>query len=186
VLGIIPRLSTTRHGISAGTVFGYGEASSVGDWAWETVGGSFALSASGDTVLLYCVDSDLIFHVAGISLAGAWDSSATDTSQSVLPSELANVAVALDHADNARYDGPREGSALALRASIGNADNWTPNNSVGFTDFPSFAVLPSSGNTVPPSGGSDTASPASGAFSPHLSLLIHLILLAVACAGLCL
>jgi endonuclease I len=183
------RLHVPANGISAGTVFGYGESSSVGEWAWETVSGSFALSASGDTVLLYCIDNDKIFHVAGISLAGAWDSSVSDTSQSVLPSELASVAVALDHTDNSRYDGPREGSALALQASIGNVHNWTPNNSVGFTDFPSFTVLPSSDNTDAPYGITDNALPPSdntkpsGVFSPRLGGLVNFLLISVINAG---
>ena len=123
--------------ISAGTVFGPGmEPSST---FWESSSGSFALSAAGDTLLLYCLDDNdndtPIHHITGLSLAGPWiEEDGTDTS--ALPDALMQtqdlVVTLPTHVDNAQYVGSTVGTARFLQSQITQSENWQTSNSERF------------------------------------------------------
>jgi hypothetical protein len=115
--------------IVAGTILTYPGA------GWESVQGSFSLSASGDTILLYCQTETELVHISGLSFSGDWlpsglDPSAYGTENSALPANT--PAVTLDHADNYRYTGTRSGSVSSLQSSISASSNWESSNSGGF------------------------------------------------------
>ena len=136
--GII-MLRVPEGGIRRGTVFGFGEDQFV-KWQWEDVQGNFLLSASGDTVLMYCRDSQSgLQHIGGFSYGGYWDDRGGDSTKSALPEALTNVSVTLyNHADNYRYVGTTQGNVDAVREAIRDPDNWEPNNDQRFTDFESM------------------------------------------------
>jgi hypothetical protein len=115
--------------IVAGTILTFPGA------GWESVQGSFSLSASGDTILLYCQTETELVHISGLSFAGDWlpsglDPSAYGTGNSALP--VNTPAVTLDHADNYRYTGTRTGSMSSLQSSISSSSNWESSNGGGF------------------------------------------------------
>ena len=128
------KLTVPSTGIAAGTVFGYGEGITHGD-DWESVGGSFALSESGDTILLYTKTDDSkdeIIHLGAFSYAGvdSWKNAdmsedAYETDSSALPDSLSSVgATSLPHQDNYAYVGPTNGDKAFLESSLQNVSNW--------------------------------------------------------------
>uniref|UniRef100_A0A7S4RXK8 Endonuclease I n=1 Tax=Ditylum brightwellii TaxID=49249 RepID=A0A7S4RXK8_9STRA len=134
------KLTVPSGGISAGTIFGYGDTDLYYGNDWVTESGSFALSASGDTVLLYCLsDANNYVHLAAFSYTGSWKSpglidSDYGTSSSALPSSLNSVgAITTDHFDNCRYDGIATGTKNTLQLEIENSNNWSKSNSQRFS-----------------------------------------------------
>jgi len=127
-------------GIGAGTVI------SLDSHSWESVDGTFALSVSGDSVLVYCQDEEgSLIHITGISLAGDWFSSGQDDSsygsnQSALPSSILAASVALPHFDNYVYNGPKRGTASALKESIGDSSNWSGSNNEYYSAPSDFVI----------------------------------------------
>jgi len=122
--------------VTAGTILTYPDDSS----AWESVQGSFSLSAAGDTILLYCQTTDgaAIQHISGLSFANGWMRSGLDdptdygTTGSALPLPAAAASITLDHADNYLYTGKRTGSKSSLQSSIASSSNWASSDSNGF------------------------------------------------------
>ena len=130
-------------GMMAGTVFCYGCDDST---VWQSVGGNFALSASGDTVLLYCeTDTQEIVHISGFSFSGDWMSkglteSEYGTDSSALPESLEDAIVTLPHMDNYMYNGTRSGTMSSLISSITSRVHWIGSNSGRFS-FESTSFL---------------------------------------------
>ncbi len=64
--------------------------------------------------------------------SGVWQSDATGTNDSALPSGLVNgtSAIALDELDNYAYTGGSNSDMSVLRTMIGNTSNWTGSNTV--------------------------------------------------------
>lgn len=109
--------------------------------AWQNEQGSFALSASGDNIFVYCKRNDeTINFLSGVTYtSGGWlddsNTSGLSSSTSKLPKDLdgedrANIA--LDHRDNYRYIGERNGSRSGLIREISNINNWGGSNSDDF------------------------------------------------------
>ena len=91
------------------------------------------LSASGDQIIAYQggeTDPTFIYAVNSEG-AGVWQSDATSSNTSALPTGLVNgeTAVALSEIDNATYVGPTSDTKAALLAAISDKDNWTGSNS---------------------------------------------------------
>ena len=151
--------TTLTTALPAGTVWGPLVSSLP---IWEPEQGSLALSAEGDSLLLYCLDEtddtdEPAYHwVAGISLQG------DDTVD--WPTALDNNAVTLDHVDNARYVGPSTGTAQALVDAIRQPGNWEGSNADRFPlgaseQWGTFEV-----NENDPSSDSPSVAPNSRAF----------------------
>lgn len=124
------------NNVLAGTVL-------VGLDPWENVRGSLALSASGETLLLYCLDENddagqqIVHWITGISLAGPWQTTgdASDNNEngrSGLPATLRQAALALNHVDNARYVGPTAGTVKFLQTAILQPNHWQGRDSERF------------------------------------------------------
>ena len=135
-------------GMIAGTVFCYGCDDST---VWQSVGGTFSLAATGDTVLLYCeTDTKEIVHISGFSFSGDWTEkdlteSEYGTVSSALPESLEDVAVTLSHMDNYMYSGTRSGTMSSLISSITSRVHWNGSNSDPFSfESMSFTVSDSS------------------------------------------
>jgi len=139
------QLIVPSGGIPAGTIFGYGHTDLYYGNDWVNAGGTFALSTSGDTVVLYCLsDTNDYVHLAAFSSTGDWESpglldSDYETSTSALPSSLSSAgAIAVGHVDNCKYDGNTFGTKEELQQAIGNSDYWSKSNSERFS-ISSFA-----------------------------------------------
>lgn len=126
-------------GISARTIVGYGNASYPFADNWQVDSGSFALAASGDTIILYCIENDSsITHLSALSYSGDWvstnlDESSFGTQQSALPANLpSSTHVALVHKDNYWYSGPPQGTLFSLLDNLSNPSKWEGSNTERF------------------------------------------------------
>jgi len=100
------------------------------------------LSASGDQILAYQGTASFVAAVNSEG-AGVWQSDATNSNTSALPTGLVDgtTAVALAEVDNARYSGTLSGTREELLAAINNKDNWEGSDSTRFSwDRGSFIV----------------------------------------------
>ena len=148
----IVSLRVPSSGISRGTVFGFGETE-FSEWQWERPEGNFLLSASGDTLVLYCRDKvNGLKHIAGLSYGGFWTDKGGDSTKSALPEPLINFEVTLQHVDNLRYNGPTRGPVDVIRDAIVDSANWESNDVDRFTDLESMSFRLS-----PPSAPTDTS-----------------------------
>ena len=159
------KLHVKGGGLSAGSIVVYGGDMASGGPAydWESIDGSFSLSASGDTVIVYCRDgpgsssdrSDITF-LSAISYNGEWmdentaDETAFGSNGSALPPLLIGddgilsllfggmnvAAVTLQHTDNAWYTGQRSGTKDDLWSSLRDEYNWEESN----TDAPKIGA----------------------------------------------
>ena len=131
----VPQLTVPPGGIFRGSVFGYGEESSLlfnNEWQGS---GSFALAAGGDSVMAYCEANDGSVNLLSAVNSGSWASNGdTDltSNESQLPFQLQNVgAVAIDSGlDNVLYEGITQGSKTRLLQEMANPSNWGGSNSV--------------------------------------------------------
>mmetsp|Transcript_11392 Transcript_11392/g.27159 ORF Transcript_11392/g.27159 Transcript_11392/m.27159 type:complete len:700 (-) Transcript_11392:1636-3735(-) len=148
----IVRFTVPDPGIGAGTVFGFGPDLKYGS-EWDQVQDSFALSAKGDTVLIYYYgdgggDNDIDEQqltsknvprfVSALSFSGQWlesglDESSYGTQSSALPSVLLSegegtAVITLNHQDNYIYSGPTTGTRDQLQRNIQNSVNWMGSN----------------------------------------------------------
>jgi hypothetical protein len=148
------------QGIVAGTVFGYGAFEDLlyrGDW--ESSGGQFQLSTSGDTVILYCFASGTILFLSAFDFSGdGWmqanlNVDSYGTSNSALPEALASTgAVSVLHFDSYKYTGPAVGSRPDIIASLSDPAQWDGSNKVSNSvSFPLFTIT-----TSPDSSQSDS------------------------------
>jgi hypothetical protein len=104
--------------------------------------GSFALSSSGDQLLVYQGDESSPQFIYGLNIEGSavWQPDATSTNDSALPAGLTNglSAVAVQEFDNVKYSGSTQFSTpnQAL-ISIGDPVNWNGDD-VNRFDFSSW------------------------------------------------
>jgi hypothetical protein len=132
---------TAPGAISAGTTIVYSENSSS-----FTSSGSFGLSASGDQLIAYqgSSSSPTMLFAVNISGAAVWQSDATNSNTSALPSGLTNGinCVALTEKDNVKYNGPTSGDKATILAAVSNKDNWIGDdgNRYIFTDLPDYSL----------------------------------------------
>ncbi|MDK2971614.1 MAG: hypothetical protein PWP23_1369 [Candidatus Sumerlaeota bacterium] len=126
----IVTINATANTASAGTV-----ASS----------GSMAISTSGDQILAYqgLEASPTFITAINNEGAGVWQSDATSSNTSALPTGLTDGtnAIAIDEADNAAYTGATSfANAAAARAAINDSANWTGDNSANQTPPASISL----------------------------------------------
>jgi hypothetical protein len=145
---MVSQFTVPEEGIVKGAIFGYtNQDSSVSDW--ESVSGTFALAATGDTVIVYCIkDIDTTIHPLGaLSFSNEWSAtglSSYSTDTSALPGSLVGMAPALPHFDNYEYDGITKGDKKVLQMALVDSQNWVGSNSeVSFFDRASFTVTSS-------------------------------------------
>ena len=149
-------LRVPEPGISSGTVFGYGAGLlQYGDqWTAADDDAGFALSAEGDTLVVYSTTTtttattaadDAVadgsgpsapHHLGAFSFNGPWmpagleDEEDYGTDSSALPAALLEFSTALPHSDNYVYAGPMSGTKGAIQAALRDPSNWRGSNSV--------------------------------------------------------
>ncbi|MDJ0511731.1 MAG: ExeM/NucH family extracellular endonuclease [Crocosphaera sp.] len=95
---------------------------------------SVAFSASGDQIIAYQGEDSnptFIYALNSEGNPGVWQSDATSSNTSALPTGLVNgeTAVALDEIDNAIYTGITSGTKEELLTAISDQSNWSGSNS---------------------------------------------------------
>ncbi|MFQ6604747.1 MAG: T9SS type A sorting domain-containing protein [Fidelibacterota bacterium] len=135
------KIYTASADVSAGNVIVYSTSSDF------TSSGSFALSASGDQIIVYQGDAESPTMITALNLEGAavWQTTATNANTSALPTGLTNGtnAIALTEYDNAKFNGSTSyDSPAAARAAICDNSNWSESNSTSynFTTFGDFSL----------------------------------------------
>uniref|UniRef100_A0A7S4ABY4 Endonuclease I n=1 Tax=Pseudo-nitzschia australis TaxID=44445 RepID=A0A7S4ABY4_9STRA len=129
---------TLPETIRAGTVFGYGEELLYGSsWTSEVKKG-FALSASGDTVIVYCtttMESEDYTFLSAIAFARGkflelkGESVEYGPTSSALPDSIADFAIVLENKDNYIYSGKRSASKSFLQYYFVDKTNWEGSDS---------------------------------------------------------
>ncbi|MGK3761322.1 MAG: endonuclease I [Bacillariaceae sp.] len=125
---------TLPNKVLAGTVFGYGEGLLYGSSWISEIDKGFALSASGDTVIVYYTtisDGTDYTFLSALSYSGAFKGSGEDygTSSSTLPESIANFSIALRHKDNFVYIGPTGyDTKESLQTNLVDTRNWEGSN----------------------------------------------------------
>lgn len=97
----------------------------------ESEEGRFALSGSGDQVIVFVGGIEKPEFVCALSNRGAWESDASSSITSALPTGLTDGVNALSfpNIDNGAYTGAtRRGSPEDLRAAIHDLSNWASDN----------------------------------------------------------
>ena len=142
---------TATSTLAAGTVF------------YPTLSSNTYLTDSGDQVLVYRGDDSsptFIYAMNSEGSSGTWQSDATNTRTSALPTGLTNGtnAIAFPEVDNGYYSGTTTGTAAELLAAISNTDNWTTSNSrMASTLWPTaFTIDGAAPDTTPPTLGSSS------------------------------
>ncbi len=92
-----------------------------------------AFSGSGDQIIAFqgLSDTPTFIYALNSEGSGIWQTDATSSNTSALPTGLTNgeTAVALDEIDNAVYNGTTSGTKAELLAAISNKDNWLGSDS---------------------------------------------------------
>lgn len=135
---------TASSNISAGTTIVYSNNSAD----FSSGGGSFALSTSGDQILVYQGDESSPSFVFALNIKGnpgQWQADATNSNESALPPGLVNgeTAVAVDEYDNVKYNGTTIfSSPSAALSAICDKNNWIGDNAnrYDFTTFGDFSL----------------------------------------------
>ena len=124
---------------TAGTVIIY----TVNSTNFSNVSGSFLLSTSGDQIIAFqgTFASPTLIYALNDDGAGVWQTDATNSNTSALPTGLVNgtSAVALNEVDNAYYSGGSNSDLNLLRTQIGNNANWTGDDT---TPYNFTSVIP--------------------------------------------
>jgi hypothetical protein len=115
-------------------------------------GGAPQFSASGDQLIAFqgSVSNPTMIYAVNFEGSG-WQSDATSSNTSAIPSGLVNVqtAVAVDECDNIAYGGTTSGTKAELLSAIGDKQNWACDNASRLSFAGSFAVTDGSSNTPP-------------------------------------
>mmetsp|Transcript_2274 Transcript_2274/g.4306 ORF Transcript_2274/g.4306 Transcript_2274/m.4306 type:complete len:561 (+) Transcript_2274:701-2383(+) len=131
----VKKLNIPPDGIPSGTIFGYDTSTEtflyLGE-SWVGESGRLALSASGDNIMVYCINGGSINFLYAAIYQNNWsigtsDPTAFSTSESALPNSLpANTAISLVMTNkNYWYHGSYEGSKAELLVSIADQNNWS-------------------------------------------------------------
>eukprot|EP00526_Cylindrotheca_closterium_P006820 CAMPEP_0113637648 /NCGR_PEP_ID=MMETSP0017_2-20120614/19713_1 /TAXON_ID=2856 /ORGANISM="Cylindrotheca closterium" /LENGTH=752 /DNA_ID=CAMNT_0000548699 /DNA_START=205 /DNA_END=2463 /DNA_ORIENTATION=+ /assembly_acc=CAM_ASM_000147 len=121
------KLTVPQGGISAGTIFGFGDEGSnlllATTWA-ET--GALSLSTQGDSLIVYCQPSEGKYNFLGAATTNnVWDPNQSDSNNSGLPAGLESTSIALPHFDNYIYIGPSEGKKSDIVEAIAKEEHWS-------------------------------------------------------------
>jgi len=125
---------TASGTLTPGTVVSHANPFDSGGWSVNNSGlggGGFALSTSGDQILVFTGDASAPNFLHAVHFDGGGYSNATSSNTTAVPSGL-NVgvsAVDIGEFDNGYYNGPTSGTPEALFAAIGDADNWVASES---------------------------------------------------------
>ncbi|CAJ1962302.1 unnamed protein product [Cylindrotheca closterium] len=120
------KLIVPQGGLSAGTIFGFGEDSNLLLATAWTQTGALALSTQGDSVIVYCQPSEGKYNFLGAATTNnVWDATQSDSNNSGLPAGLENASIALPHFDNYIYIGPADGKKSDIVAAIANEEYWS-------------------------------------------------------------
>ena len=119
-----------EEGIAQGSVFGYGDPSFAMEDSWKKVAGSFSLSTSGDSVIVYCLQDDEIHHLGGF-VFGEWKkddgpTSEYTSSESALPEALKEQGAVESRSgfDNFVYIGTRKGTKGEFLEALNDIRKW--------------------------------------------------------------
>ena len=128
------RIFTAASFYSEGTVLVYSLIQ-----AEFTQSGSFALSSSGDQVLCYQGDdaSPVMLYAVNIEGAAEWQTDASSTNTSALPTGLVSgfSALAVEETDNVKYEGSTNfGTPQEALTAISDTANWIGDDTTPF-DF---------------------------------------------------
>jgi hypothetical protein len=133
---------TAATNLDAGTVIVYSE-----NQLDFSSSGSFSLSSSGDQILVYQGDETSPQFIYGLNIEGAavWQSDATNTNSSALPSGLSNglSAVAVQEFDNVKYNGSTQfPDPIQALVTISDPVNWSGDdlNRFDFTTWGDFSL----------------------------------------------
>ncbi len=136
------------EGIQEFTASEFKPAGSVWTWPsseWNPVDGSFSVSKSQDSLVVYSEASiGVPSFIFGLMQGGqGWASlgDSLDSSKSFLPSGLDNASVVLGGLDNYKYVGRTSGFPNDLLEAITDATNWEGHDTDLFTFDQSFQVL---------------------------------------------
>lgn len=173
------------EGVPAGTVLTWTEGASglAAGGSWSMLGGSFSLSVSGDSVIVYqqcegMSEPNFLFGI--IYTSGGWTQSGGEltSASSVAPAPLtsADLALTLPHKDNYVYSGSISGSRSELQAQIMQADSWTGDDGATMT-MPSgtFDVVEPVVNACPGLSAGDVAVIGFNADTPDAVALVVLV-----------
>ena len=167
-------------GIEKGSVFGFGDESSLPfGQSWSQVSGSLALSTQGDALAVYCQPTESSYNFLGaLSLSGPWVDSGFSSSNGALPPGLEQANTVLSHRDNYQYVGPVAGSRNELISLIGDDGNWRGSNSAqAFVYDTSFTVHKDGVGGITPLGndGNDEDDDESASMISRISTLCQLL-----------
>ncbi len=136
---------------------------------------SMALSSSGDQILAYQGTEESPTFIYALNSEGTgWQSDATSSNTSALPTGLTNgsTAIALDEIDNSVYDmSTTEGTQNELLTAISNTSNWSGSDSERQTmPSGSFTVTQGTTTTVQFTASSASVSEGSGTYNLDVSI----------------
>jgi endonuclease I len=141
---------TLPNKVLAGTVFGYGEGLLYGSSWISEIDKGFALSASGDTLIVYYTtipNGTDNTYLSALSYSGAFKGSGEKygTSSSTLPESIVKFSVALRHKDNFVYIGPTGYDIKeSLQTNLVDTRNWEGSNtksSLSSTPPQGFSII---------------------------------------------
>ena len=133
--------------VTKGTIINYDKSSPPASFSGEVING---LSASGDQLLVYQGEDSapsFIFAIQTNSTLWQTGDSADSSTTSALPAGLTNDVNAIavgtgtgvgSEFDNAYYSATSTGTYGEIFALVGHSDNWTGDNSSGYTPVSSF------------------------------------------------
>eukprot|EP00534_Pseudo-nitzschia_fraudulenta_P008538 CAMPEP_0201142556 /NCGR_PEP_ID=MMETSP0851-20130426/4189_1 /ASSEMBLY_ACC=CAM_ASM_000631 /TAXON_ID=183588 /ORGANISM="Pseudo-nitzschia fraudulenta, Strain WWA7" /LENGTH=514 /DNA_ID=CAMNT_0047416237 /DNA_START=139 /DNA_END=1680 /DNA_ORIENTATION=- len=126
-------ISLTLPGtVKAGTLFGYGEDLLYGS-SWTSFG-SFALSTSGDTVLVYSTNNNesdtnsQYTFLSAIAFAGG-TFQGSGTSSSALPESIVDFSIELGNKDNYMYNRDLTTTKTSAQKDLVDEKNWMGSDS---------------------------------------------------------
>jgi len=120
----------------------------------DTNAGAPRFSQTGDQLLAFqgSIGSPTFIYALNFEGNGEWQSDATSSNTSALPTGLVNgstaVAVAECNLNNHKYNGPTTGSKNELLGHIGDKSNWTCTGSRQVF-LSAFTVTDAGGNSIP-------------------------------------
>jgi Secretion system C-terminal sorting domain len=127
---------TANANLPCGTEVAITSTGTTASSGTTTVSGSWALSASGDQILAYQGTSAAPTFIYALNNdgAGVWQANATSTNNSAIPTGLTNGtnAVAINEADDVKYDCSTTTPPAAILAAVSNNANWITNNTSAY------------------------------------------------------
>ena len=114
--------------------------------------GAPQFSSSGDQLIAFQGTVGSPTHIYAVNFSGNdWQTDATSSNTSALPSGLVNgsTAVAVDECDNIAYTGPTTGSKGEILTAVGDKTNWTCDNTSRLSFQTAFTINGGGSNSIP-------------------------------------